>query len=150
MINRIGLLLSVLLLLPFVALAANGDPARRLVTDLTEEQIRRHHGPFAGSLLTPQDRALISSFRFAEDSIHVLAILVEWSDRPATYAPGVIETSLTADLRARKADKLLGEIPLGRFGHPREVASVISFLLSEDASYVTGQCINIDGGTINT
>ena len=64
-------------------------------------------------------------------------------------APGVIETPLTADLRARKAEKLLGEIPLGRFGHPREVASVIAFLLSEDSSYVTGQCINIDGGTIN-
>ncbi len=64
-------------------------------------------------------------------------------------APGVIETSLTADLRARRAEKLLGEIPLGRFGHPREVASVIAFLLGPDSSYVTGQCINIDGGTIN-
>jgi len=64
-------------------------------------------------------------------------------------APGIIETSLTADLRARRAEKLMGEIPLGRFGHPREVASVIAFLLGEDSSYVTGQCINIDGGTIN-
>lgn len=64
-------------------------------------------------------------------------------------APGIIETSINADLRERRSEKLLSEIPLGRFGHPREVASVIAFLLGDDASYVTGQCINIDGGTIN-
>lgn len=81
----------------------------------------------------------------------VRALARRFSDRALVnaVAPGVIETSLTADLRARRADKLLGEIPLGRFGHPREVAGVIAFLLGLDSSYVTGQCINIDGGTIN-
>jgi NAD(P)-dependent dehydrogenase (short-subunit alcohol dehydrogenase family) len=41
-------------------------------------------------------------------------------------------------------------VPLGRTGQPEEVAGVISFLLSADASYVTGQLINIDGGLINS
>jgi 3-oxoacyl-[acyl-carrier protein] reductase len=64
-------------------------------------------------------------------------------------APGVIETGMPAGiLRARRAD-ILKEIPLGRLGTAEEVAGVVIFLLGPLSTYVTGQIINIDGGTNN-
>ena len=63
-------------------------------------------------------------------------------------APGIILTSMPAPIIAARKDALLNEIPLGRFGEPSEVASVIAFLCGPDSSYVTGQLINIDGGTV--
>ena len=49
----------------------------------------------------------------------------------------------------RGREALLSNVPLGRFGHAEEVAGVIAFLLSDDAGYITGQVINVDGGIIN-
>ncbi len=63
-------------------------------------------------------------------------------------APGIILTRMPEKVIERRRDTLLREIPLGRFGAPREVATVIRFLLSEDASYITGQCVNVDGGQV--
>ena len=64
-------------------------------------------------------------------------------------APGVIETPMAAPTIAERGDEYLRDIPLGRFAHPAEVASVIRFLCSREASYVTGQTITIDGGLTN-
>ena len=61
-------------------------------------------------------------------------------------APGFISTDMTENNKGVNADYLVKEIPLGRFGKPEEVASLISFICSDRASYITGQTIHINGG----
>lgn len=64
-------------------------------------------------------------------------------------APGVIETQMTRWLKMPKQrEKYLSRIPLGRFGKPEDVASVVLFLVSEEANYITGQVIRVDGGIL--
>jgi len=63
-----------------------------------------------------------------------------------SVAPGFISTDMTEQNEGVNSDYLVKEIPLGRFGEPDEVASLVSFLCSEDASYITGQTVHINGG----
>ena len=58
-------------------------------------------------------------------------------------APGFIDTDMTKDL---PQDELKKQIPVGRFGRPEEVAALAGFLLSDDAAYITGEVISINGG----
>ena len=58
-------------------------------------------------------------------------------------APGFIQTDMTAELDEKELSKL---IPMGRFGKVQEVAELVSFLVSEKASYITGEVIHINGG----
>src|SRR6266850_1116077 len=61
-------------------------------------------------------------------------------------ALGLIETDMTASLPEEYRQKMLEQIPLGRYGTAEEVARVSAFLLSDDARYITGQVIQADGG----
>jgi len=72
--------------------------------------------------------------------------LARFSIRVNAVAPGIIETEMTDSLKSEDKNRFLENIPLQRFGSPEEVASVIKFLSSEDASYITGETINISGG----
>lgn len=63
-------------------------------------------------------------------------------------APGFIETPMTAELPESAVDDLLARIPLKRLGRPEDVAGLVSFLLSEDGAYLTGQVLNCDGGMV--
>ena len=61
-------------------------------------------------------------------------------------APGVINTEMTETLPERVRAELLSHIPLSKFGNPENIADAALFLASEDAAYITGQTISVDGG----
>jgi 3-oxoacyl-[acyl-carrier protein] reductase len=75
----------------------------------------------------------------------------EFASRSITcnaVAPGIIKSKMTDVLPEEVREKYLENIPLGRFGTPEDVANVVAFLASDDAAYVTGQVIDIDGGLV--
>jgi 3-oxoacyl-[acyl-carrier protein] reductase len=76
--------------------------------------------------------------------------LAAYNIRVNAVCPGVIETEMTAQLRQNKAmmDRWLEDIPLGRLGQPEDVAALVLFLCSEEAAYLNGQAINLDGGKV--
>jgi len=61
-------------------------------------------------------------------------------------APGFIDTDMTRALNEQQRQTLLGTIPLGRLGQPEEIASVVAFLASPAAAYITGETIQVNGG----
>ena len=63
-------------------------------------------------------------------------------------APGCIETDMTAVLGEDTVDAMIKTIPMGRVAQPEEVAKAVLFLASDDASYITGQTLNVDGGMV--
>lgn len=77
------------------------------------------------------------------------AVAKELASRNITVnaiAPGYIETDMTDVLTEKNKAAMLQQIPLGRFGNPKDVTAVVVFLASEYASYLTGQVIHISGG----
>ncbi len=61
-------------------------------------------------------------------------------------APGYIETAMTAVLDEKQREGMLGQIPLGRAGTDAEIAAAVRFLASEDAAYITGHVLDVNGG----
>jgi NAD(P)-dependent dehydrogenase (short-subunit alcohol dehydrogenase family) len=70
--------------------------------------------------------------------------------RTVAIAPGAIKTELQQQAHAQMDPEVLAKIiavhPIGRFGEPHEIGNVVAWLCSEEASFITGACINIDGG----
>ncbi|MGN1191269.1 MAG: 3-oxoacyl-[acyl-carrier-protein] reductase [Dorea sp.] len=63
-------------------------------------------------------------------------------------APGFIETDMTDVLPDKVKEASVSQIPLGKFGKPEQVAAAVAFLASDDAGYITGQVLNVDGGMV--
>jgi 3-oxoacyl-[acyl-carrier protein] reductase len=63
-------------------------------------------------------------------------------------APGMVTTELTADLPEALMNEAIARTPLGRFGTPEEIADAVAFLVSDEARYITGQVLAVDGGLV--
>ncbi|MDA2911382.1 3-oxoacyl-[acyl-carrier-protein] reductase [Nitrospiraceae bacterium AH_259_D15_M11_P09] len=75
----------------------------------------------------------------------------EYASRMVTVnavAPGFVDTAMTQGLQQEVRDTLLRQIPLGRLGQPGDVAEAVRFLASEEAGYITGQVLHVNGGML--
>ena len=63
-----------------------------------------------------------------------------------SIAPGYIQTDMTKVISEKVKEEILSQIPLSRFGKPEEISQLVDFLISDEASYITGQTIHINGG----
>jgi 3-oxoacyl-[acyl-carrier protein] reductase len=95
----------------------------------------------------------IGQTNYAASKAGVVGMTRTWAIELARYninvnaiAPGLIESALTQQIPADVKEKFINRIPLKRIGSPDDIANIICFLVSEQSSYITGQCIQIDGG----
>ncbi|MBI5416504.1 SDR family oxidoreductase, partial [Candidatus Poribacteria bacterium] len=72
--------------------------------------------------------------------------VASYNIRVNAIAPGFIETEMLNNLKEEYKNQILKQIPLNRLGKPEEIAKTVKFLVSDDASYITGQTIIVDGG----
>jgi 3-oxoacyl-[acyl-carrier protein] reductase len=68
--------------------------------------------------------------------------------RVNAVAPGFVETNMTADLSDEVKERAIEAIPLGRIGAPQDIAKAVAFLASDEAAYITGQTLAVDGGMV--
>jgi 3-oxoacyl-[acyl-carrier protein] reductase len=77
------------------------------------------------------------------------ALAIELGSRGITVncvAPGFIDTDMTKEISEEHSQLLLSKIPLGRYGQPDEIAAAVAFLASDEAGYITGETLHINGG----
>ena len=106
-------------------------------------------GSLGSSIAIPRGVAYAASKSALLGIVRTLA--TEWATyriRVNAVAPGYFLTELTRELLSDAAQhaRVLSRIPMGRLGQPEELGGAVTFLLSEAASYITGQVINVDGG----
>jgi 3-oxoacyl-[acyl-carrier protein] reductase len=136
-------------------LEINLTAAFRLTRAALRGMIRRRHGRIIGiaSVVALRGNAGQANYAAAKAAMIGMSksIATEVAGRGITVnciAPGLIATAMTEALTAEQRTRLVGAIPAGRFGAPEDVAAAVIYLASAEASYVTGQTLNINGGMV--
>ena len=123
--------------------------ARRAVTKM----MRARYGRivFISSVVAATGQAGQANYAASKAGLVGLArsLAREFASRHVTVnvvAPGPISTDMTAALTEDRQAAITDAVPLGRFGTPEEVAATVRFLASDDAAYITGAVVPVDGG----
>jgi len=131
----------------------NLSAAFRLIRACTKAMMRAKRGKIVniGSVVGSTGNAGQANYVAAKAGLIGLTktLALELAPRNITcnlVAPGFIETDMTAELTTQQQASLAGKIPLNRFGAPGEIASLVAYLVSQEASYITGQVLHINGG----
>jgi 3-oxoacyl-[acyl-carrier protein] reductase len=136
-------------------LATNLTAAYLLIQQVVGGMMRQRWGRIINVTSVVGQMGQIGQANYAASKAGLIGLTValarEFGSRNVTVnavAPGFIETAMVAGLPAEHKENLLKLVPLGRLGADREVALAVRFLASEDASYITGHVLNVNGGML--
>jgi Dehydrogenases with different specificities (related to short-chain alcohol dehydrogenases) len=124
---------------------------------ITPLMIAQEHGAIVSLSSVVGTDGNIGQTNYAASKGGVIAMTKTWSKELARHgaqirancvAPGFIETPMTANLPDKVIDMMKGKTPLGRMGTAQDIANAISFLASDNASFITGQTLKVDGGLV--
>ncbi len=134
-------------------LAIDLTAAFRLARGCLKGMMRRRHGRIIGisSVVAATGNAGQGNYAAAKAGLIGMskALAYEVASRNITVncvAPGIIESPMTDALNEKQRDALLSHVPMGRLGDGAEVAAAVVYLASQEAAYVTGQTLHINGG----
>lgn len=134
-------------------LATNLTAAHLCIQQVLPGMMRRRHGRIINitSVVALTGNAGQANYAASKAGIIGLtrAVAQEYASRKITVnavAPGFIETAMTQGITPEAREKLASRIPLGRLGQPLDVAHAVKFLASEDAGYITGHVLHVNGG----
>ena len=127
---------------------------------LITREVARHMAAQGGGVILNASAAVargnFGQTPYAASKAGVEAMTVTWARELATYgvrvnavAPGLTETPMTCQLPQKAKDRVLARTPLGKFATPEEIADTYVFLASDEAKFITGQVVRVDGGFIN-
>jgi 3-oxoacyl-[acyl-carrier protein] reductase len=125
----------------------------RLIRALMRGMLKRRHGRIIGITSVVGVTGNPGQVNYAAAKAGIIgmtkALAQEVAERGITancVAPGFIETPMTDDLPDAVKENLLGRIPVRRLGSPEEIAAAAAYLASDEAAYVTGQTVHVNGG----
>ncbi|MCB0994755.1 MAG: beta-ketoacyl-ACP reductase [Acidimicrobiales bacterium] len=132
---------------------ANLTAGFRVAKRAVKNMMRARHGRivFVSSVVAHGGQAGQANYAASKAGLVGLArsLAKEFASRNITVnivAPGPVETDMLDALGDDRRNEILGAVPLGRFARPEEIAALVGFLCSDDAGYITGAVVPVDGG----
>ena len=134
-------------------IAVNLKGAFNCMRHASKVMVRQRYGRIVNVSSVVGQRGNAGQANYAASKAGILGLtkaaakeLAAWGITVNAVAPGFISTEMTDQLSAEQRESVRGRIALGEFGKPEDVACAVAFLASEEAGYITGQAIAVDGG----